>query len=82
VVLNRLITDEIKRAESAGQEELDYGERIEDLLDTHSVYPVLDKPVEKKLVQYRKKLREEQPSREDYIGRLESIPEESYESGL
>lgn len=82
MVLSRLIGEEIERVESAGREELDCGERIEGILDTFSVYPLLDRPVEKKLCQYKKELREEEPSREEYVGRLETILEEDRGSGL
>lgn len=73
MVLSRLIGDEIERLESAEREELDCGERIEE---------ILDRPAEKKLRRYREELKEEEPSREEYVGRLETILEEDYESGL
>lgn len=82
MVLSRLIADELKRVESGESEELDYGKRLEDILNTYTVYPVLDKPVEKKLSQYREQLKEEESSREEYVNRLETILEEDRESWL
>lgn len=82
MVLSRLIADELKRVESGESEELDYGKRLEDILNTFSTYPVLDRPVEKKLGQYREELKEEEPTREEYVNRLETILEEGRESWL
>lgn len=82
MVLSRLIADELNRVESGEPEELDYGKRLEDILDTYTVYPVLDRPVEKRLSRYREELKEEEPSREEYINRLETILEEDQESWL
>lgn len=73
MVLSRLMGDEIERVELAGRDELDYEERLKDILDTFSVYPVLDRPVEKKLSQYREELKEEEPSREEYVNRIKAI---------
>lgn len=81
MVLSRMIEDEIEQVESVGRDGLDYEKRLEDILDTFSVYPVLDRPIEKELSQYGEELKEE-PSREGYISRLETILEEDYEPGF
>lgn len=82
MVIGSLIADELRRVRSEEVEELDYGKRLEDILDTYTVYPVLDRPIEKKLSQYREELNEEEPSREEYINQLETILEEDQESWL
>ncbi|MEF8798897.1 MAG: hypothetical protein V5A79_05730 [Candidatus Bipolaricaulota bacterium] len=75
MVLEQLTQEEIEALKGTDRKGLDYEKRLKELLNTYSVYPVLDRPLQGELSRYLEKVEEESPTREEYLRRLEELLE-------
>lgn len=75
MVLGHLVYKEIEAVKGDDRKGLDYEKRLKELLDTYSVYPALDRPLQDELSRYLEEFEEEKPTREEYLRRLEELLE-------